>query len=79
MPVEDLGQKKNTLLQQMDKNKKNNYNTPLVKVVSFMVENGFDATLRIGDKGDPEEHIEPTAGTETYGSESWTARPFSQE
>ena len=49
--------------------KKNNYNAPSIKVVSFKVEEGFQATLKIG--------IKPTsAGTETYDSESWAARPF---
>ena len=60
----------------MDKKQKNNYNTPLVKVVSFYVEGGFAATtptdINVGDVLNRR-----TAGTETYDSETWTARPFS--
>ena len=48
--------------------KKNNYNAPTIKVVSFNVEEGFQATLKVGDQGDSEAQppIEPTQGTEYF-------------
>ena len=66
LPVEDLGPK--ILLQIMDKKMKNHYQVPSIKVVSFKVEEGFVSPLQIGTTR--------VNGTETYDSESWTARPF---
>ena len=49
---------------------KRKYSTPTIKSVEFKVERGFAATestdLYVGDR------VEETAGTETYGSDSWT-------
>jgi hypothetical protein len=56
---------------------KRHYQVPTIKVVSFKVEEGFASQLNIGDQ-DATVFSTVTNGTETYDSESWTARPYQQ-
>lgn len=77
MPVEDLGQK--NYYQIMNQKMKRHYQVPSIKVVSFIVEGGFQATtqnigigIQEGQTINPEPDPFPsvTQGTENYGIRS---------
>ena len=54
------------------KNFKKGYNPPVVKTVSFMVEQGFSGSnAKIGNRS-PVDDLTPTFGTQRYDNQSWS-------
>ena len=56
-----------------NKNNKKGYIPPVVKTVSFMVEQGFQGSgAKVGDRSTVDE-LTPTFGTQRYGDQTWSS------
>ena len=53
----------------IDSMKKEDYQSPIIKVVSFMIESGFDGTLKTDKTVQISEDV--MSGNQRYGNVSW--------